>query len=437
MTGRPCPPESSPRAVGRDGRLALFLPSLGGGGAEAMMLVLARGLVARGHPVDIVVCKRQGALLERVPAGAQVVELSPAPSWIARLMALAADPARSPAIARLMFLTRGVPQRIRYLPGFVSYLRTARPQAVLSALTLPNLIALWARQLAGVPTRVVVSQRNTLSQNIEGSEGWHRRLRPVLRRLLPTADAIVAISEGVADDLAAWTRVRRDRIDVIYNPVATAELEAKQTEPLAHPWFFPGAPPIVLGVGRLVAQKDFPTLIRAFAEVRARREARLVILGGRERPTETRSAQAALRALAGELGVGDEVCLAGFVANPLAYMARAAVFVLSSRYEGFGNVLVEALACGCPVVSTDCPHGPREILQSGAYGRLVPVGDVPALAEAIVATLDSPHDRIALRRRACEFGADAALDRYLRLLVDGTHCRAGRPDGAGPRGPRT
>ena len=113
------------------------------------------------------------------------------------------------------------------------------------------------------------------------------------------------------------------------------------------------------------------------------------------------------------------------------------MFVLSSRYEGFGNVLVEALACGCPVVSTDCPHGPREILQSGAYGRLVPVGDVPALAEAIVATLDSPHDRITLRRRACEFGADAALDRYLRLLVDGTHCRAGRPDGAGPRGPRT
>src|SRR5690606_4100549 len=188
-------------------------------------------------------------------------------------------------------------------------------------------------------------------------------------------------------------------------------------EPLEHAWFQPDAPPVVLGVGALTEQKDFPTLIRAFARVRARRPCRLMILGQGKTPEDTAARQAELRFLAKGLGCADDLELPGFVQNPFKYMARASLFVLSSRYEGLPGVVIQALACGCPVVSTDCPHGPAEILAGGRYGRLVPVGDDAALADAIAATLAAPPAAAMLRARAGLFSVESAVDRYLELLL--------------------
>ncbi|NLO89188.1 MAG: glycosyltransferase, partial [Clostridia bacterium] len=188
--------------------------------------------------------------------------------------------------------------------------------------------------------------------------------------------AVVAVSQGVADDLVKTTGLMRELIKVIYNPIVTPELLEKAKESIGHPWFKPGQPPVILSAGRLTAAKDFPTLIHAFARVRAERLARLMILGeGEERPN--------LESLVRELGLESDVSMPEFVENPYAYMARAAVFVLSSAWEGFGNVLVEAMAVGTPVVSTDCPSGPAEILEGGKWGKLVPVGDVEKLAKAL------------------------------------------------------
>jgi glycosyltransferase involved in cell wall biosynthesis len=229
-----------------------------------------------------------------------------------------------------------------------------------------------------------------------------------MRRAYRKADAIVAVSDGVADDLALLVGIDRSRITRIYNPVVTPRLVELAESPLNHPWFAPAQPPVVLGAGRLTAAKDFATLIKAFALLRNRRPARLMILGeGLERRN--------LQALATNLGVEAEFALPGFVDNPFQYMRRAAVFVLSSRWEGFGNVLVEAMACGTAVVGTDCPHGPREILEGGRHGALIAAGDPALLAGGIEAELNRPPRPTAIQR-ARAFSVDIALERYGTLL---------------------
>jgi glycosyltransferase involved in cell wall biosynthesis len=198
-----------------------------------------------------------------------------------------------------------------------------------------------------------------------------------------------------------------EKIKVIYNPVITPELFAKAEEPLDHPWFRPGEPPVVLGVGRLTQAKDFPTLIRAFALVRKERPARLMILGeGEERPK--------LEALVRELGLEEDVALPGFVGNPYKYIARAGVFVLSSAWEGLPTTLVEALALGTPVVSTNCKSGPEEILEEGRWGRLVPVGNIEELAKAIGESLSMP--RLLNGGALDRFRVDIVVDRYLEVM---------------------
>lgn len=360
--------------------LALFLPSLRGGGAERVMVNLARGFVERGLDVDLVLAKAEGPYLSRVPSEVRVVDL-------------------------------GASRVLASLPGLVRYLRQERPRALLSAINHANVAALWARRLARVPTRVVVSEHNTLSRGSANATSLRARLMPLwVRAFYPWADAVVAVSEGVAKDLIRITGLPPEKVQIIYNPVVTPELYARAEEPLDHLWFAPGESPVVLGVGRLTAQKDFPTLIRAFAEVRRQRPARLIILGeGEDRPR--------LEALVKELGLENDVALPGFVENPWAYMAQAAVFVLSSAWEGFGNVLVEAMACGCPVVSTDCPSGPAEILENGKYGPLVPVGDVESLGRAIIRVLDASPNSALLKFRAREFSLGNISNEYLDVLL--------------------
>jgi glycosyltransferase involved in cell wall biosynthesis len=301
----------------------------------------------------------------------------------------------------------------------VRYLRKVQPLALLSALDHANVVALWAQKLARVPTRVVATVHNTPSQATAQARTLSARLmRYWVKPFYPWAHAVVAVSKGVANDLVQWVGVPADKVRVIYNPIITPELFHKAEEPLDHPWFQPGQPPVIAGAGRLTTQKDFPTLLRAFALVRAQRPARLMILGEGE-------LRADLERLAEQLGIAEDFALPGFVQNPYPYLKRAAVFVLSSRWEGLPTVLVEALALGTPVVSTDCPSGPREILADGKWGRLVPVGDAGKLAEAILETLRQPKTTVD-KQSLLRFTVDYAVEEYAKVL--GLHFDARQGD---------
>lgn len=361
-------------------RLAVLISLSGEGGVERMVLNLVEAFAARPDlTVDLVLIREESPHLGDLPAGVNVVRLG------VRHSALAVLP-------------------------LAAYLRRARPDALLAAKDRAGRAALRARRLAGVPTRVVIRIGTTLSEALRGKGALRRWLRcSPIRRLYGAADAIVAISQGVADDVAAISGVPAGRIAVIRNPVLTPRLPRLAAQPFSHPWLDDRAVPVVMGMGRLTRQKDFPTLIRAFARLRRARPARLVILGeGRDRQ--------ALLALAEREGVAAGVALPGFQPNPYPWLARAAVFVLSSIWEGFGNVLAEAMALGVPVVSTDCRSGPRELLADGRYGPLVPVGDAEAMAQAIAAALDRPPAPEALKAAVAEYEVERSAGRYLEVL---------------------
>jgi glycosyltransferase involved in cell wall biosynthesis len=360
-------------------RFAFFIPSLRGGGVERITLHLAHGIAQLGYSIDLVLVEAEGSYLQQVPDSIRVVDL-------------------------------GARRALKSFPALVRYLHEERPQALLSAMNHVNIVALWARCLAQVSTRIVVCEHNTLSQNEQEKSIWQGRVMPLaIQSFYPWADGIVAVSEGVADDLAQATGLERDRIQVIYNPVVTPEVCTKAQATLEHPWFAPGQPPVILAVGRFVEQKDFPTLIRAFAQVRKTHSARLIILGeGEERP--------ALEALIAQLDLSADVALPGFVDNPYAYMTQAAVFALSSRWEGLPTVLIEALYCGAAIVSTDCPSGPREILKHGQYGQLVPVGDETTLTQAMSAALTGQAPTPPTQSWQ-PYKQEVVVERYLNLLT--------------------
>jgi glycosyltransferase involved in cell wall biosynthesis len=301
--------------------------------------------------------------------------------------------------------------RVTTVFSLIRYLRRSRPQVLLAAGYRYNSLVLAAARFAAAPLRVYASVHENVSagsQELSASKR-SRRFRAIARTY-PRADGVIAVSNGVADDLVNNVGLPRSCIKVIYNPVVPANLATLMQIPAEHPWLKdPGGPPVVLGVGRLERQKDFPTLVRAFARMSKHRSCRLIILG-------EGSQRGVLTSLIYELGIADSVSLPGHVPNPYAYMARSALFVLSSRWEGFGNVLAEALAVGIPVISTDCPSGPREILKDGAYGPLVPVGDVAALAETMTRVLQDPLPASVLSARGQEFAADASVGTYIDYL---------------------
>ena len=398
--------------------VAIFLRNLAGGGIERMRLNLAAEFVSRGLRVELLLCAKTGDRVGEIPTDLPVVELGRSNLLRARLAALRADPAAFAVLAPPVLLARKPLRSLVYLPALARYLRSRRPWSLLSATPYENLEAVRAPRLARVPTRVVISEHSMLTHNLLASKEWARRhLVPVIGRQYRFAQGIVAVSNGVGDQLAAITGLPRHSVTTIYNPVVTPRLLAQIGEPVDDPWFAPGAMPVVMAAGRLVRQKDFPTLIRAFARARAARPLRLVLAGGADSSRTTEERQAELMALASSLGVAADLRLLGHIPNPAAYMAARGSLCPVISWEGFGNVLVEALACGTPVVSTDCPSGPAEVLEQGRYGRLVPVGNSDSMAVAILATLDASVDRDDLRRRAMAFSVERAADHYLDLLL--------------------
>jgi len=362
--------ESSPQ-------IAFFVGTFGGGGIERITAHLIHQLVKLGLRIDLVLNRGDRTHLWKLPAETRVIDLE-------------------------------TPRLSMCVPKLAKYLRQEQPFALVASDHYLNEVALLAGRLSGAATKIVVAEHNQLSKTARSSSKFKARLAPILAHFLyPWADAIVAVSRGVAEDLAKTASLPINTIETIYNPVINPDMFTAAQESVDHPWFQEDIP-IILGVGKLEAQKDFPTLIRAFAKVRQQTAARLMILGwGPDRPE--------LDALIQELDLQEDIDLPGYVQNPYAYMARAAVFALSSAWEGLPTVLIEAMALNIPVVSTNCESGPEEILAGGKYGYLTPVGDSDAFANAILKVLAGGQKLIESSWLE-QFGLEASTQKYLKVL---------------------
>ena len=360
-------------------RPALLFATSGHSGVDRVVANLLPEFAQSGYSFDLLQLKGHGPYLDSVPGNITVKRL---PSGSKRTV----------------------------LPALAWYLRRIQPRVLLTANHPLNRAALLARRLTGARTRICIRMGMSLSAKGANMKARDRdALFASMRRWYPLADAVIAPSEGVGEDLSSIAGVSQDRVHVIRNPIVTRDFDSLSRERPDHPWLRDADSQVILSVGSLEPRKDFSTLIRAFAAFRAKRPCKLVILGeGRERK--------GLLRLAKELGVERDVDLPGFMRNPYPYMRTASVFVLSSRREGASAVIVEALACGTPVVSTDCPSGPAETLQNGQVGRLVPVGDPEVMARDIERTLDSPSQPAFLQEAASEHRADLSAKKYLRAM---------------------
>lgn len=367
--------------------MTTFVKNLLGGGAERVAVNLLQGLPQDVFDQELVTVSAWGPFLEHVPEHVVLTDL-----------------ARGGGVKNQGNVSASIWPLVRYL-------RRRKPDILISHLAHANIAATIAVALAQTKTKVVLVEHNdnSLLDRTRNRSRAGQLMQHFKSQIYRRADHLVGVSEGVASYIATTFGVPRERISAIYNPVISDELLAKAEEPLEHPWFQSDEPPVLLATGRLREQKDFVTLLRAFALVRAQRPCRLLILGeGQER--------SALEAEVAALGLKADVSLPGFTANPYAYMKNASLFVLSSRWEGLPTVLVEAIACGCPVVATDCPSGPDEILEGGKWGQLVPMADPAALAGAITEALDQEHSAEKPQERASAFTFERSMQNYTALL---------------------
>jgi glycosyltransferase involved in cell wall biosynthesis len=359
-------------------RIALLVPTLEIGGVERVFANLACGLVHCGAEVDLVVGRAGGEMKTVLEKEVQLFDLQ-------------SD------------------RMIQSVGRLASYLRARRPEAIVAGMTHCTAAAVLARGIARCKARIIATEHNTMSRIVANTSGLKYRWMPLWSRwTLNSADAIVAVSSGVADDASTQTGIPRRRFRVIYNPVIGDTLRSAAAAALDHPWFRPDEPPVILSVGRLDKQKDYPMLVRAFHLVRRRCSARLMILG--DGPDRSRIEEAI-----NDLQLTSDISLPGFDPNPYRFMSRSAVFALSSQWEGFGVALVEALALGVPVIATDCPHGPAEILCNGKLGALVPVGDHEAMSQALLAALDNPV-REDCSTHLQQFSVETVALNYLSLI---------------------
>lgn len=357
--------------------IAFFLPSAYGGGAERVITTVASELSNRGYNVELLLGETDGSDVE-LPSDITVIGF---------------DHSRLSAS----------------LPSLVEYLRKQQPSVMVSTIYLSNILVTISHLLARSDSRLVLRVANTPSIHLASNSVRHVVGRNLLPFVYNRADQIIAISNGVKDDLVDEFSVPSKKITTVYNPIDLSMVDEQATAPLTHRWLSESHQTIV-GLGRLTPQKDFSTLLQSFAAVHAATpSARLLILGDGE-------LRKSLQTLAESLNISDVVEFTGYVDNPYKYLSRADLFVLSSKWEGFGLCVLEALACSCPVVSTDCPNGPREILGDGEYGRLVPVGDVERLSTMIETELTQEHDKAKIRARAEMFRVDRIVDEYETTL---------------------
>jgi len=356
-------------------RISIFLTSMPIGGAERIALNLCSGLVDKDYDVDLVLVDASGTLLEELPREVTVVDLG-----------------CSRVATSLLPLRR--------------YLQSRQPGILYAMMTELNVIASVAHRLSNTDTRLILSEHNTPTVSSHGLKD--KFVLQLAALTYPHADHVVSVSRGVRDDLLHVVNLPDENVSVIYNPIDIDRIRARADEPLDHEWLDDPNLNVILSAGRHAPQKGFDTLLRAFARLDDP-NTRLILLGdGEERES--------LMQLATELRIEDRTDFPGFVDNPFSYMARADLFVLSSWYEGFGNVLIEAMATGCPIVSTDCLSGPSEILESGRYGALVPIKSESAMANSIEATLENPTSSEELRERAADFAVESVVDHYVQLF---------------------
>ena len=367
----------------RAGPIAYFVPHLEGGGAERVALEIIRQLIRRGIAVDLIVTRSGGEMWNSIPAGARVVNLK---AW------------------KIESNSLGV---LTSLPALVRYLKRRRPAVLISTLGAGNVVTLIVKKYFLRDLKLIARHENCFSlQRKYAKIGIYYRL---LKWLFPVADSVVAVSNDAAEDMRNCVPLAAKSITYVPNPVVTAALFEQARIPLKHTWLDDPTAPVIIASGILGLQKDFPTLLRAFTDLRRSRNARLIILG--RGPDKSQ-----LVNLAQELGIQTDVEFPGFQSNPFAYISKSQVFVLSSLFEGLPTVLIEALACGTPVVATDCLTGPREILEGGKWGTLTPVGDWKAMSKAIQETLDNPPNSNMLIAAALRYSSTAAMNQQFKML---------------------
>ena len=365
------------------GPIAYFIPHLVGGGVERVGLEIIRQFIRRGIAVDLIVTRSGGEMWSFIPASARVVNLK---AW------------------KIESNSLGV---LTSLPALVRYLKRRRPAVLISTLGAGNVVSLITKKYFLRDLKLIARHENCFSlQRKHAKRDINYRL---LKWLFPVADAVVAVSNDAAEDLRNCVPLTAESITYVPNPVVTAALFEQTRIPLKHTWLGDPTVPVIIASGILGLQKGFPTLLKAFADLRRSRNARLIILGrGPDKPQLVNLAQ--------ELGIQTDVEFAGFQSNPFSYIAQSQVFVLSSLFEGLPTVLIEALACGTPVVATDCLTGPREILEGGKWGTLTPVGDWKAMSKAIQETLDNPPNSNMLIAAALRYSSTAAMNQQFKLL---------------------
>ncbi len=358
-------------------RITFFLDALHGGGAEKAVVNMLQGLSKRDFILDLVLAKIEGPYVEMVPKEVNMIDL-------------------------------GTGRAMKSVFPLTSYLKQNRPWALVANMGHVNVAAAIAKELSGISTRLVLVEQNNISAH-PPSIPRAKLIKPLAKWLYPRADIVAGVSAGVARDIEYQYGLTAGRALVINNPVVDETLFIKAKETPDHPWFQDQDIPVFLAVGRLTEQKDFPNLLQAFALVRAKQAARLIILGEGEDRSK-------LEAEINRLGIAADVLMPGFAANPYSYMSHARALILSSKEEGLPTVLIEALGCGCQIVSTNCPSGPDEILEGGKFGILVPVADSKALSEGMLNSLNSKLSKEVLVERARYFSTDKVVAKFLDLL---------------------
>lgn len=356
-------------------KIAIYLTSMHVGGAQRVALNLCTGFVSKRYDVDLVLVKAEGKLLEDLPKEVSVVNLN------ANRVASSLLPLQQ-------------------------YLRSHEPDVLYTMMTEINIAGIVAHRLSRTSTRLIISEHNIPTNSAQTAKD--KMLLRIAGLIYPCSDHTVTVSQGVYDELMEVSFLSSEQTSVIYNPVDVKEIQRQASESVTHEWLHKDDLDVVMSAGRHAPQKGFDTLLEAFAMLDSS-DTRLILLG-------EGSKTSSLKELASELGVASRVDFTGFVDNPFKYMAAADVFVLSSWYEGFGMVLIEAMACGCPVVSTDCPSGPAEILDKGIYGPLVPIQAPREMASAISTVLTSPPNSRTIIDRANDFTVDMIASEYEQVF---------------------